>query len=132
MYLLDTNVWIHYLNNTTPSVRHRLEQCRPEDVFLSEIVRFELIFGALKSQRRTENMQVIQLLTAQFGTLPFDVTAAEVAAEIRHDLQRQGTPIGAYDVLIAATAIAHRAVLVTHNVGEFSRIPALRIENWVE
>lgn len=62
--------------------------------------------------------------------LQFGVEEARLSALIRAKLERKGTPIGAYDVLIAGTALAHQGILITNNTKEFSRVPKLKIENW--
>ena len=90
----------------------------------------ELWFGACKSQRIAENQARIRELVAHVPSLPFDDRAAEHRGEIRALLEREGRPIGPYDLQIAAIARTADLCLVTRNVLEFSRVPGLRIENW--
>ena len=73
---------------------------------------------------------MLRVFFAPLASLPFDDRCAEEAAQIRADLVSQGKPIGPHDILIAATARAHDAVLVTHNIGEFARVTELRLEDW--
>ncbi|MGH7081033.1 MAG: PIN domain-containing protein [Acetobacteraceae bacterium] len=86
------------------------------------------ICGACKSRRRSENLARVEGL--QFAVLEFDQEDAREAGEIRAALASAGTPIGPYDVLIAGQARARDLILITRNVGEFSRVRGLRIEDW--
>jgi tRNA(fMet)-specific endonuclease VapC len=94
-------------------------------------VLFELRYGAAKSARRDRNMQRIDdFLAGPFGLVPFEPEDAREAGEMSADLERAGTPIGLYDLLIAARARRQGALLVTANVREFARIPGLAIQDW--
>jgi len=97
---------------------------------LCAVVRAELLFGAFRSQRRTQNLERTNSFLAGFQSLPFDDEAAYRHALIRAELTAKGQLIGPNDLLIAATALAHGAILVTHNTAEFSRVPGLLIEDW--
>ena len=94
------------------------------------MAKAELRRGALRSQRIELNLQRLEIFFAPLKSLPFDDTAAEHYARIGADLSRRGTPIGPNDLIIAATALAHNATLITHNTGEFGRVPGLRMEDW--
>lgn len=94
------------------------------------VTSFELWFGAAYSDRIEANKQALSYFLEGFEILPFDGEDARIAGTIRSDLRRRGRPIGTYDVLIAAQALRHDALLVTANVREFSRVPDLRWENW--
>lgn len=130
MYLLDTNACIRILNDTAPWLISRLRQHRPSEVLLCSVVKAELLYGARKSARPAENLRLLQAFFEPFPSLPFDDPCAERYGTIRSDLHRAGTPIGPHDLMIAATALANDLVLVTHNVGEFSRVVGLRLEDW--
>jgi tRNA(fMet)-specific endonuclease VapC len=130
MYLLDTNACIRILNGTSPSLTERLRAVPRSQVRLSSVVKAELLYGARKSSRVSENLRLLERFFDTIASLPFDDRCAEEYGLLRDELDRAGTPIGPNDLLIAATARAHRAVLVTHNVREFSRIADLRIEDW--
>jgi tRNA(fMet)-specific endonuclease VapC len=129
-YLLDTNACIRILNGSSPGVVERLEMLDPADVAMSAIVRAELIYGARKSAHLAENLRLVDAFFEPFECLPFDSRAADVYGGVRADLERGGRPIGPNDLLIAATALAHDLILVTHNVSEFERVPGLGVEDW--
>ncbi len=129
-YLLDTNAWINYLNPGVSPVRMRLASLHAESVSLCSVVRRELWYGTMRSLYRSANAALLLNLFGTFPSLPFDDKAADRYAEIRVYLEARGKPIGANDDLIAAIALANDKVLVTHNIGEFSRVPGLQIEDW--
>lgn len=126
-FLLDTNAVIALLSGTAALVR-RVRLHAPEDFGLSVIVAHELYFGAFRSRRTPENLARIDAL--RFELVPMDRDDAHQAAAIRAELAARGTPIGSYDVLIAAQAKARDLTLVTRNTGEFGRVPGLHVENW--
>ena len=105
-------------------------QLRPEDIALCSVVKAELLFGALRSEQRESNYQLLQKLFSPLHSFEFDDNAAEHYAQIRADLTTQGNLIGANDLMIAAIARANQATLITHNTGEFSRVQGLLIEDW--
>jgi tRNA(fMet)-specific endonuclease VapC len=130
MYLLDTNACIRILNGTSPSLAERLRFIPRSQLRLSAVVKAELLYGARKSSRVAENLRLLERFFDSIASLPFDDACAEEYGLLREELDRAGTPIGANDMLIAATARAHHAILVTHNVREFSRVADLRLEDW--
>jgi tRNA(fMet)-specific endonuclease VapC len=130
IYLLDTNTCIQYINQRNSTVLNQLRTKRREDVAICDIVKFELYFGAYKSQRPEKNLAVLSEFFDELLSLPFEQDAAKIAGMIRGDLNKKGTPIGPYDLQIAAIAIANNLILVTHNTREFSRIENLRLEDW--
>jgi tRNA(fMet)-specific endonuclease VapC len=132
MFLLDTNICIHLLNQADTRVQRQFEARSPTDIALSSIVKAELLFGAQRSARMDANRQRLKLFFSPLLSLPFDDRCAEHYAMIRTDLAAQGLPIGPNDLLIAATARAHDAVLVTNNTGEFERIAGLHLEDWTQ
>jgi tRNA(fMet)-specific endonuclease VapC len=129
-YLLDTNVCIRYLNGQSPSIERILTRLSPGQVALCSIVRAELLYGALKSAQPKRNTERLAYFFRGFPCLPFEDRASEVYAEIRLQLEKAGKPVGPNDLLIAATAVAYRLVLVTHNIQEFGRIEGLVVEDW--
>lgn len=131
MFLLDTNTCIELLNRRHAGVIARFGQLHPDDIALCSIVKSELLYGARHSQRVQANLQLLAQFFAPLPSLPFDDRCAEAAGLIRTDLAIQGAPIGPNDLLIAATARAHDAVLVTHNTREFMRVSGLRLEDWL-
>jgi tRNA(fMet)-specific endonuclease VapC len=133
MICLDTNAAIALLGGGRSLVRRRFEEAlsREETLAASSIVLFELRFGAEKSLRREGNIKKIQqLIASPLHVLSFDFDDAEEAGEIRAMLAGAGTPIGPYDLLIAAQARRRDAVLVTANTREFARVPRRRIDHW--
>ena len=130
MFLLDTNLCIHLLNQRHPGILQHFQQHSPGEIALCSIVKAELLYGARHSKRVEANLQLLAKFFAPLVSLAFDDRCAEEAGLIRADLAGQGSPIGANDLLIAATARAHDAVLVTHNSGEFARVTGLRLEDW--
>jgi len=129
-YLLDTNVCIRYLNGRAPAVRDRLLDQPPTDVVVCSVVKAELFYGAGRSRDPARSLSVQHQFLRPFRSLPFDDRAAEIAGAVRARLADLGTPIGAYDLQIAAIALAHGCTLVTHNVREFRRVPDLALEDW--
>ena len=133
MICLDTNAIIASLNDPTSPVRARIDQARNNGIVVtvSAIVLFELWYGAAKSGHRQRNTErLVDFLTGPIQLLNFDAEDAREAGDIRAALSRAGTPIGPYDVLIAAQARRRNATLVTANAREFARVPGLRIEDW--
>ena len=126
-YLPDTNVFIALAAGREPILR-KLRFIPTRDIGLSSIVRYELFYGAFKGSKHHENLANIGEL--RFPTVSFDEEDAYRAGEVRAYLQARGTPIGAYDTLIAGQALARDLTLVTRNTREFSRVDGLRVENW--
>ena len=132
MFLLDTNLCIRILTNPAPHLQRKFRMHSPDEIALCSIVKAELLYGARHSQRVEANLQLLHKFFAPLRSLSFDDRCAEEAGRIRAELAAQGKPIGPNDLLIAATARAHNAVLVTHNVREFSRVTNLGLEDWEE
>jgi len=130
MYLLDTNACVRILNDTSPTLVHRLASQAPSEIRLCSIVKAELFYGARLSQRAPENLKLLAHFFAPFVSLPFNDRCAEQYGQIRAELARAGTLIGPNDLLIAAIARAYDLTLVTHNVEEFGRVDGLRLEDW--
>ena len=132
-YLLDTNACIALINGTEANVRRRFQRAVARDsvVMLSSIVAFELWYGIAKSQRKDSNRQRLEAFFA--GPLEwtlFDEDDAQAAGTVRAELEAAGTPIGAYDVLLAGQARRRGAILVTSNTKEFVRVAGLKWEDW--
>src|SRR5574340_689758 len=113
-YLLDTNICIRYMNGRSPGVRAKLPTVPPAEIIVCSIVRAELFYGAAKSQTPAASRQKQERFLRPYATLPFDDLAAEVYGEIRARSEQAGTPIGPLDLQIAAIAVAHGLILVTH------------------
>ena len=130
-YLLDTNICIYTMKRHAPEVRSRLHDLSVDDVGISSIVLAELQYGIRKSQRRQQNEAALTDFLAFCRVLDWPHQAAAVCGELRARLERQGQIIGSNDLLIAAHALHLGATLVTHNTQEFSRVPRLKIEDWI-
>ena len=129
-WFLDTNACIQHLRGRHPQLSARWRQHRAEDIALPLTVYAELLVGAEKSSQPERVLQQIELLLTAHEIVEITEEVAEEYARIRADLERRGLVIGGNDLWIAATALAHGATLVTNNTAEFSRIPALALEDW--
>ena len=133
MYLLDTNACIALINGKSAAVRERFSAAaaRQDDLLLSSIVAFELWYGVGKSQHRDANRRRVDaFLAGPLTWTPFDEEDAAAAGAVRAELEIAGTPIGAYDVLLAGQARRRGATLVTSNTREFNRVDSLEVEDW--
>jgi tRNA(fMet)-specific endonuclease VapC len=130
VYLLDTNACIRILNNSSPPLIARLQQHEPGEIYLCAIVKAELTYGAYHSSQVADNLRVLDRFFEPFVSLPFDDRCVMGYGRIRSDLAREGTIIGPYDLMIAATAMSHNLTLVTHNTKEYGRIAGLQLEDW--
>ena len=133
MICLDTNAVISALNQRTSPVLVRMENAiaSGDTLAIASIVLFELRYGAAKSARPEHNRQrIADFLAGPIEVLPFESADAAEAGDIRAALERAGTPIGPYDILVAAQARRRDALLVTANAREFARVPRLKFEDW--
>jgi tRNA(fMet)-specific endonuclease VapC len=130
MWLPDTNVWIAYLRAAPSPAKARIANLPPSQLLLCDIVKGELYYGAYKSGKVAANLSRLDQLFSLTRSLPFNGEAAQQFGELRAYLSSQGTPIGPYDLQIAAIALTHNLTVVTHNTREFSRVPGLTLEDW--
>jgi tRNA(fMet)-specific endonuclease VapC len=130
IYLLDTNLCVTFLRAPLSRAAQKLAATHPTEIALSVITVAELVRGAYRSLKVSDNLDQVNTLVAQFTCLSLDQTAATHAGRIDAELIARGLRIGPYDTLIAASAIANNLTLVTHNTGEFSRVAGLRLEDW--
>lgn len=129
-YLLDTNLCIRVLRDRPSGLRARFN-AEASSLCISDVVLYELLFGAEKSMRPVENRTGVERFAARLSVLPFDSVAAAHTADIRATLERRGTPIGSYDVMIAGHARSCGLIVVTGNLREFNRVDGLRSEDWL-
>jgi tRNA(fMet)-specific endonuclease VapC len=132
-YLLDTNACIALINGRPAGVRERfaLASTAGEPILTSSVVVFELWYGVAKSAQRPSNeTRLGAFLAGPLEVVEFDEDDAHIAGDIRARLETVGTPIGAYDILIAAQGLRRDAIVVTANASEFARVPELRWEDW--
>lgn len=129
-YLLDTNIFIAALK-AVPAARRRLETLPASAILLSPVVLGELETGVEKSAQVERNRARLAAIVASLEVPPLDASVSAAYAQLRSRLGKQGTPIGANDLWIAAHALVLGATLVTDNVREFSRVDGLTVENWL-
>jgi tRNA(fMet)-specific endonuclease VapC len=132
-YLLDTNAVIALLKNQPAGMRSRLRRImsRGAPIGVSSVVLYELWYGVARSGHRRENAERLHVfLSGNINVVSFDEEDAVAAGDLRAALETAGTPIGPYDLLIAAQALRIRATLVTANVSEFARVPGLVWQDW--
>lgn len=129
MYTLDTNTLIYFFKRKG-NVAQNFISTSPKDILIPAVVLYELEVGIAKSKQPEKIRKEVDTLISRVKVLPFGEREAKFAAQIRSDLEIQGTPIGPYDILIAGTALSANAILVTHNTKEFERVDELRIEDW--
>ena len=130
-YLLDTNIVIYVLKRRPIEVLSVFNQ-NASRMAISAITLSELYHGAEKSSKVGENLAAIEDFCSRLDVLPYGSKAAQHYGAIRAGLEKLGQPIGVNDLHIAAHARSEGLVMVTNNVGEFARVPALQVENWVD
>lgn len=130
-YLLGTNILSDLVRNPQGVVAAQITRAGEDTVCTNVIVAAELRYGASKSNSAKLAERINMILSA-LEILPLETPADRQYAALRHHLTRQGTPIGPNDLLIAAHALANDLTVITANVGEFSRVPGLKVENWLQ
>lgn len=131
MYILDTNTLIYFFKGMG-NVASKFLTVAPKEIAIPSIVLFELEYGIAKSSSPKKRQAQLKEICSLVEVLPFENEGARLSALIRAQLEKKGTPIGAYDVLIAGIALVHQGILVTNNTKEFARVSKLKIENWYE
>ena len=130
--LLDTNICIYLIRQRPPEVLHRFEEYEVDEIGVSAITATELYFGTRKSRHSVRNAQASGQFLLPLEIAEFSFETAVAYGDVRATLEKRGTPIGPLDTLIAAHAFSLGVTLVTNNVGEFSRVPNLVLDNWVD
>ena len=130
-YLLDTNIVIYVLKRRPVELLSVFNQ-NASRMAISAITLSELYHGSEKSSKVSENLAAIEDFCSRLDVLPYGSKAAQHYGAIRAGLEKLGQPIGVNDLHIAAHARSEGLVMVTNNVGEFARVPALQVENWVD
>jgi tRNA(fMet)-specific endonuclease VapC len=131
MYLLDTDTIIYNFKGH-PGVRKNLERHFHDPLKLSVITLMELYYGAYKSKKTAANLARIRTLESELEIIPLGRETVETFGMIKADLERMGTPVDDFDLILASCAIAHNLILISNNVRHFERIDGLKIENWVD
>jgi len=129
MFVLDTNILIYFFKGMG-NVAQTMLSTTPQEIAIPAIVIYELELGIQKSTSPDKRQIQLKQLTDLITIIPFGYDEAMVAASIRAKLEKNGTPIGPYDVLIAASALSGNHTLITHNTSEFRRIDGLKIQDW--
>ncbi|WP_165051854.1 MULTISPECIES: type II toxin-antitoxin system VapC family toxin [unclassified Adlercreutzia] len=132
MYMLDTNICVDFLRGRLPYALKMLRESDPQLFKIPSMVEAELRLGAYKSANPAKNRRAVEQFLSAFDVVSFCSLCAGAYARIRADLEKKGQIIGPNDLVIAATALAHDAVLVTNNCREFMRVEGLQIEAWEE
>ena len=130
--MLDTNTCIYIIKRKPPDVLERFRRTEISEIGISSITLSELLYGVSKSSRPEQNQWALTQFIAPLEILPYGDDAAQYYGDLRVHLEKQGTPIGSLDMLIAAHALSIACTLVTNDEKEFIRIPNLNIENWAK
>jgi tRNA(fMet)-specific endonuclease VapC len=130
-FLLDTNICIYLIKRKPLKVLQKFNAYQVGDIGVSSITVAELEFGVQKSQFPSKNQTALTQFLLPLQIADFDHAAAVIYGNIRATLAKQGTPIGSLDTLIAAHALSLKVTLITNNLKEFSRVPNLKLDNWV-
>ena len=130
-FLLDTDVCIYLINDRLPHLRILFNRHKTGDIGISSVTLFELAYGVYRSHSVELNRAVLNEFVEPLNVVEFGAEDADACGRIRAHLARQGRPIGAYDLQIAAQALTRGLKLVTNNQREFARVPGLRVENWL-
>jgi tRNA(fMet)-specific endonuclease VapC len=131
MYLLDTDICIYLINRKFPDLNNRVYSCVFDSIAISSITLAELEYGAALSSYPERNRETLLLFAKYFDIIPFDHGDAAYFGLIRALLRRSGTPIGPYDLQIASQCLQRDMTLITNNIREFSRVPDLKLEDWL-
>ena len=129
-YLLDTDTVIYVIKKRPIEVLKRFNE-QASRMAISSITLSELIYGAHKSERVSQNLEAVEEFVSHLVVLPYEERAAVHCGEIRAQLEKKGKSIGMYDTQIAAHARSQGLTLVTNNKREFARVPGLTFESWV-
>ena len=128
-YLLDTCICIHFLQNR-PEVVKKIQQIGWDKCCIAEATIGELLCGVRDDGRKARNVNIIESFVSDIEVVPTGLAIREYAKQKRA-LQSQGRPIEDFDILIGASAIVAKAIMVTENVGHLERLNPIKIENWV-
>lgn len=129
MYLLDTNTVIYFFKGLGNVAKNMFERS-PQEIFIPSIVIYELEVGIAESNDSKKREEQLLTLLSHVQIVDFSENEAKVSAKIRAELEKNGTPIGPLDTLIAGCAKANGLTLVTRNIDEFKRVDGLSLQNW--
>lgn len=130
IYFLDTNIISYYMKGMYPSLQYHFRNIPSQSIVIPEIVMAEIEYGSRKSANYDNTIRKYKAFTDVFKKVPFADSSSKFYGIIRSELEKKGQIIGPNDLMIAATVLANKGILVTHNVREFSRIDNLSVEDW--
>jgi tRNA(fMet)-specific endonuclease VapC len=131
-FILDTDICIYIIKRKPPDVLERFKQTEISQIAISSVTLSELLYGVSKSSKPEQNLMALTQFVAPLEILPYGDEAAQYYGKLRTHLEKQGTPIGSLDMLIAAHALSIDGILITNNEKEFIRVPHLKIDNWLK
>jgi tRNA(fMet)-specific endonuclease VapC len=129
MFLIDTDTIIYNLKGND-AVTKNLQRHFEDPIKVSVITLMELYFGAYKSEKVAVNLAKVRTLENSFEVIAADKGSAEIYGMLKATLEKYGTPLDDFDLIIAACAMAHNLTLVTNNIKHFSRVEGLKLTNW--
>jgi tRNA(fMet)-specific endonuclease VapC len=130
LYMLDTDTCSYAIKERTPAIRERLSNIALEEQCISVVTYAELLYGVKRSSSKRINRPIVEAFVKHLAILSWDADAAEHYGDMRAALEKNGTPIGNMDMMIAAHARSLGAIVITNNVRHFKRVPGLRVEAW--
>ncbi|MCC7164819.1 MAG: type II toxin-antitoxin system VapC family toxin [Anaerolineae bacterium] len=130
-YMLDTNICVELIRKHPAASVKRISRMRVGDIVVSAITVSELEHGVYTSSSPEQNLAALEQFLLPLVIAEFDYDAAVAYGQLRAHLERQDTPIGSMDMLIAAHALSLNLTLVTNNLKEVARVPNLSVENWI-
>ena len=131
-FMLDTNTCVDLIRQRSEPILRRMKGSRPEDLCVSSVTLSELEYGAAKSTNPGRNRLALAEFLSALSVMPYNDAVAPVYGRVRAELEREGTPIGPLDTMIAAHAVCLGLTLVTDNEREFRRVSGLRVQNWAK
>lgn len=130
MYLIDTNIAIFYMRGNKPQLEKRFHDLSSKNCFISEITLAELKVGVQKSINPEKNIKVLNTFLTGVQVLPI-FHSLDLYAKEKVRLQKLGTPIDDFDLLIGVTSVQHQLIMVTNNTKHFKNIAGIRLEDWI-
>jgi tRNA(fMet)-specific endonuclease VapC len=131
LYLLDTDTCAFILRRSSDVLLERIQAVPLRQQVMSVVTYAELLYGVQVSTKKKANQEAVDALVRHLAILDWTQDAAKAYATIRAVMKKKGALIGANDLMIAAHAVSVEAVVVTNNTKDFSRVPGLKIENWM-
>jgi tRNA(fMet)-specific endonuclease VapC len=131
LYMLDTDICAFILRRSSDELMERIQSVPMHQQVMSVVTYAELLYGVQVSSKKKSNQAAVDALARHLAPLEWPEEAARHYAEIRADLKRKGSMIGANDLMIAAHARSLGAVIVTNNIKDFARVKGLKVENWM-